>query len=93
MTPIVTLCAASAAVLYAVGSLDVKKALASGTDRRAAIAWTNIAMALWSLPLFFLSKETFTLNGFLLALGAGLSLFFGRIFAVSYTHLTLPTIA
>ncbi|MGB0257281.1 MAG: hypothetical protein ACPGES_01400 [Coraliomargarita sp.] len=82
MTPLVTLCAAGAAVLYAIGSLDIKKALGSGTDRRAAIAWTNIAMAIWSLPLFFLSRETFTLYGFLLALGAGLALFFGRIFVV-----------
>ncbi len=82
MTPLVTFCAAGAAVLYAIGSLDIKKALASGTDRRAAIAWTNIAMALWSLPLFFLSKETFTLYGFVLALGAGIALFFGRIFVV-----------
>lgn len=82
MTPLVTLCAAGAAVLYAIGSLDIKKALASGTDRRAAIAWTNIAMAIWSLPLFFLSWETFTLYGFLLALCGGLALFFGRIFVV-----------
>ena len=82
MTPLVTLCAAGAAVLYAIGSLDIKKALACGTERRAAIAWTNIAMAIWSLPLFFLSRETFTLYGFLLALGAGLALFFGRIFVV-----------
>lgn len=82
MTPLVTFCAAGAAVLYAIGSLDIKKALASGTDRRAAIAWTNIAMAIWSLPLFFLSKDTFTLYGVTLALTAGLALFFGRIFVV-----------
>ena len=82
MTPIVSLCAAGAAVLYAIGSLDVKKALASGVDRLAAIAWTNVAMAVWSLPLFFLSKETFTLHGFALALAAGVALFVGRIFVV-----------
>ncbi|MGB0416343.1 MAG: hypothetical protein ACPGKS_05805 [Coraliomargarita sp.] len=82
MTPIVTLCATGAAVLYAIGSLDIKKALARGTDRRAAIAWTNIAMAIWSLPLFFLSRELFTLQGFMLALAAGVALFLGRIFVV-----------
>lgn len=52
MSPLAVLCSTGAAALYASGSLQIKRALTSGVQNRRAIAVTNIAMALWSLPLF-----------------------------------------
>lgn len=82
MEPLVFLSATFAAAMYAVGSYDIKRSLSRGTNLRTAIAWTNIAMALWSLPLLLLSRETFTITGLMYGLGAGAALFFGRILVV-----------
>ena len=82
MTPIVFICAAGAASLYAAGSLQIKRALNAGAPKRRAIAVTNIAMALWALPLFFISRGDFELTAWLTAVGAGVALFLGRILAV-----------
>jgi len=82
MGPIVFLCAAGAASLYAAGSLQIKRSLNTGAQKRLAIAVTNIAMALWALPLFFVSRGEFDLNAWLTAVLAGVALFLGRILSV-----------
>ena len=82
MTPIVFICAAGAASLYAAGSLQIKRSLTAGAPKRRAIAVTNVAMALWALPLFFISRGDFELTAWLTAVGAGVALFLGRILAV-----------
>jgi uncharacterized membrane protein len=82
MSPIVFLCAAGAAGLYASGSLQIKRSLNAGAKKRNAIAATNIAMALWSLPLFFVARGDFELQAWLTAVVAGVALFIGRIFSV-----------
>ena len=71
MTPIVFICAAGAASLYAAGSLQIKRSLNAGAPKRRAIAVTNVAMALWALPLFFISRGDFELSAWLTAVGAG----------------------
>ncbi|MGC6423669.1 MAG: EamA family transporter [Lentimonas sp.] len=82
LTPIAVLCAAGAASLYATGSLQIKRSLNQGATKRRAIAVTNIAMALWALPLFFISRGDFELTAWLTAVGAGVALFLGRILSV-----------
>ncbi|HAV14482.1 MAG TPA: hypothetical protein DCX06_13475 [Opitutae bacterium] len=82
LTPITVLCAAGAASLYASGSLQIKRSLNEGATKRRAIAVTNIAMALWALPLFFISRGDFELTAWLTAVGAGVALFLGRILSV-----------
>jgi|GEM_PF-803918 len=82
IAPVVFLCAAGAATLYATGSLQIKRSLNAGANSRRAIAVTNIAMALWTLPLFFISRGDFELTAWLTAVGAGVALFVGRIFSV-----------
>ena len=82
MTPIVFICAAGAASLYAVGSLQIKRSLNAGAPKRRAIAVTNLAMALWALPLFFISRGDFEPSAWLTAVAAGIALFLGRILAV-----------
>ncbi|MEO0794017.1 MAG: hypothetical protein AAFX93_02585 [Verrucomicrobiota bacterium] len=83
MSPLVLFPAALAASFYAVGSLGIKRSLENGAATRRAIAVTNIAMALWSLPLFFFAKlDAFELVSWLTAIGAGVALFLGRILAV-----------
>ena len=82
MSTIVLACTASAAVLYASGSLQIKRALSYGAENRRAIAVTNIAMALWSLPLFFVARGDFEWTSWLTAVCAGVALFVGRIFSV-----------
>jgi len=82
MGPIVVLCSAGAAALYATGSLQIKRALTCGTQKRRAIAITNIAMALWALPLFFVSRGDFEFQAWLTAVFAGVALFLGRILSV-----------
>ncbi|PDH31563.1 MAG: hypothetical protein CNE95_00435 [Puniceicoccaceae bacterium MED-G30] len=82
MNPLVFFCAAGAASLYAAGSLQIKRALDNGAARRRAITVTNIAMALWALPLFFISRGEFELTAWLTAIGAGIALFLGRILSV-----------
>ncbi len=57
MTPLITLTAAAgAAALYASGSLQIKRGLSRGASLRRTIAVTNVAMALWALPLFWVSR-------------------------------------
>lgn len=82
MTPVVFICAAGAATLYAAGSLQIKRSLTAGAQKRRAIAVTNIAMALWALPLFFVSRGEFELQSWLTAIAAGVALFLGRILSV-----------
>ena len=82
MGTIVLACTASAAILYASGSLQIKRALSYGAENRRAIAVTNIAMALWSLPLFFVARGEFEWFSWLTAVCAGVALFIGRIFSV-----------
>jgi len=82
LTPVVLLCAAGAASLYATGSLQIKRSLNAGASSRRAIAATNIAMALWALPLFFIARGDFELTAWLTAVGAGVTLFLGRILSV-----------
>lgn len=74
--------AAVAATLYAAGSFQIKACLTNGTARRRAIAVTNLAMVLWSLPLFMLSRDQFSWPSLLIAAAAGACLFAGRILAV-----------
>lgn len=82
ITPVVFLCTAGAAALYATGSLQIKRSLTAGATKRRAIAVTNVAMALWALPLFFISRGDFELMAWLTAVGAGVALFLGRILSV-----------
>jgi len=82
MTPLVFFCAAGAATLYATGSLQIKRCLIAGAPKRRAIAATNYAMALWALPLFFISRGDFELIAWLTAVLAGVALFLGRILSV-----------
>ncbi len=82
MTPFVFICAAGAASLYAAGSLQIKRSLNLGVSNCRAIAITNIAMALWTLPLFFLARGDFELGAWFITILAGVALFIGRIFSV-----------
>lgn len=83
VTSVLVLSAAGAASLYAAGSLQIKRSLNEGATKRRAIAVTNIAMALWALPLFFVSRGDFALTAWLTAIGAGVALFVGRILSVT----------
>lgn len=71
-----------AAFMYATGSLFTKRSMAKGANSRRVIAITNIVMALWALPLFFVSRGSFDWNSWLIAIAAGIALFFGRIFSI-----------
>lgn len=82
MSPLLLLSAAGAACLYAAGSLNIKRGLNNGASLRRTVATTNIAMALWSLPLFFVARGDFELFSWLTAMLAGLALFLGRILSV-----------
>lgn len=82
MGSLVFLFTAGAASLYAIGSLKIKKGLIDGACHRRTIAVTNIAMALWSLPLFFVSRGDFELKSWFIAILAGVALFLGRILSV-----------
>lgn len=54
-----------------------------GASSRRAIAVTNIAMALWAMPLLFiLPRDDFAWASWWYAVGAGVALFIGRIFSV-----------
>lgn len=82
MSPIIIALAAVAAIFYATGSLFIKQSLSRGASSRRAIAVTNVAMAVWALPLFFLSRGDFSWVSLWVAAGAGVALFVGRIFSV-----------
>lgn len=71
-----------AACLYAVGSMGLKQSMQHGAAPRRVMAVSNIAMALWSLPLIFIFPGTWHLNAWFMAMGAGLALFCGRIFSI-----------
>lgn len=70
------------AFVYAVGSLLTKRSMTEGANSRRVVAITNIAMALWALPLFFVSRGSFDWGSWLIAIAAGIALFVGRVFAV-----------
>jgi len=73
---------ALAACLYAVGSMGLKKSMLAGTVPRRVMAVSNIAMALWAAPLFFLFEGTWDTGAWWTAVGAGAALFTGRICAI-----------
>ena len=54
----------------------------AGTVPRRVMAISNIAMALWSLPLIFFFEGNWDFHAWLMAVGAGCALFTGRIFAI-----------
>ena len=82
MSPAIIATTAFAAFLYASGSLQIKKGLNAGSSNRRTIATTNVIMALWSLPLFWVSRGDFELQSWLIAILAGVALFLGRILSV-----------
>lgn len=82
MSPLLIVCAAGAACLYATGSLHIKRGLNTGATLRRTVATTNVAMALWSLPLFFVARGDFEFIAWLTAMLAGVALFLGRILSV-----------
>jgi drug/metabolite transporter (DMT)-like permease len=73
---------AIAASLYALGSMGLKRSMQHGAAPRRVMAVSNIAMALWSVPLIFIFPGTWQLNAWFMAVGAGLALFTGRIFSI-----------
>jgi len=73
---------AVAACLYAVGSMGLKKSMMAGAAPRRVMCVSNIAMALWSLPLFFVFGGTWDFRAWLMAVGARCALFTGRILAI-----------
>lgn len=73
---------ALAACLYALGAMGLKKSMQSGTAPRRVMAISNVAMALWSIPVFFFADGQWDFGAWLAAIGAGAALFIGRIFAV-----------
>lgn len=78
----VFLCPALAACLYAFASMGLKRSMQQGAVPRRVMAVSNIAMALWSIPLIFIFPGTWHLNAWFMAVGAGLALFCGRIFSI-----------
>lgn len=73
---------AIAAGLYAAGSLALKTSMTRGANARRVMWVSNLAMALWSLPLVFLFPKNWDLQAWLAAVAAGAALFGGRIFAI-----------
>jgi len=71
-----------AAFLYALGSLGMKQAMQRGASSWRVMAVSNLAIAAWSLPLFFLFPGRWDSQAALAAVLAGAALFGGRIFAV-----------
>ncbi|MEM8549497.1 MAG: hypothetical protein AAGF10_01790 [Verrucomicrobiota bacterium] len=82
MSSLIFLPVACAASLYAFGSHGIKRSMELGAKSRKATAVTNLMMAAWSLPLFFVSRGDFDLGAWLTAIAAGAALFVGRIFSV-----------
>jgi hypothetical protein len=74
---------ACAAALYALGSMGMKRSMLRGASPRRVMAVSNIAMAIWSVPLVFFFPGTWNMQAWLAAVGAGAALFVGRIFAVT----------
>ncbi len=73
---------ALAAGLYALGSMGLKRSMQQGAAPRRVMAVSNVAMALWSIPLIFIFPGTWHLNAWFMAMGAGIALFAGRIFSI-----------
>lgn len=73
---------ALAACFYALGSMGLKRSMQNGAAARRVMAVSNIAMALWSVPLIFVFPGTWHLNAWFMAIGAGVALFCGRIFSI-----------
>ena len=86
---IISLGALGAALLYALGYLELKGSIHHGATSKRVNIFSNYAMAAWSLPLAllplifpkqFLFHPNWTAT--LAAIGAGISLFVGRICTV-----------
>ena len=73
---------ACAACLYALGSYGLKSSMAAGAAPRRVMMVSNLAMALWSLPILLFADGRWDLQAWLIAVFAGGSLFTGRIFAI-----------
>ena len=71
-----------AAFIYALGSFYTKRSMTEGAESRRVIAVTNIAMALWALPLFFIARGSFEWSSWFIAIAAGIALFLGRILSI-----------
>lgn len=78
----VTLFTFLAALMYAAGSLFTKRSMVEGTNSRRVIFITNIIMALWALPLLFVSRGSFDCGAWFIAIAAGIALFVGRILSI-----------
>jgi len=77
--------ALGAALLYAVGYLELKGSIHQGATSKRVNIFSNYAMAAWSLPLAFLAFILPTHPNWpaaAAAVGAGVSLFIGRICTV-----------
>ena len=82
---LIPLGALGAAFLYALGYLELKGSIHHGATSKRVNIFSNYAMAAWSLPLALLAFALPThpnLPSTLAAIGAGLSLFIGRICTV-----------
>ncbi len=81
----ITLGALGAALLYAIGYLELKGSIHHGATSKRVNIFSNYAMAAWSMPLaflaFFLPTHPNWPSAFA-AIGAGASLFVGRICTV-----------
>lgn len=73
---------AFAACFYALGSYGLKSSMGMGTAPRRVMKVSNVAMALWSLPVFFFVDSQWDLRAWCIAVFAGGALFTGRIFAI-----------
>ena len=80
--PMTFLFPAIAACLYAFGSLGLKTAMQRGAASRRVMKVSNLAMALWSLPIFFFGEIRWDLQAWFIAVLAGGALFTGRFFAI-----------
>ena len=81
----IVLGALGAAMLYAVGYLELKGSIHHGATSKRVNIFSNYAMAAWSMPLAFLAFFLPThpnLESALAACAAGASLFIGRICTV-----------
>ncbi len=81
----ITFGALGAALLYALGYLELKASIHHGATSKRVNIFSNYAMAAWSMPLAFLAFILPTHPNWpaaFAAIGAGVSLFIGRICTV-----------
>lgn len=71
-----------AAVLYAAGSAGIQRSIRLGAGPRRVLLVSNIAIAVWSLVLWFLFPGDWSAEGLAAAAIAGTCLFAGRFLAV-----------